>query len=118
MDSELLKDKIYAKLNEKKAIDLEIIDLAQKSSLADYFVVASGASRIQVKALADDIVELCSKEFELEPKKISGFSEGRWVLMDYGNVVVHLFHPEERDHYKLEQLWQERPISEFIDPEN
>lgn len=116
MSRELLKDKIVAKLEEKKAIDIEVIDLARKSGLADFFVVASGTSRPQLKALADEVMLLLRDDLELEPKKVSGYDTARWILLDYGTVVVHLFHPEERQHYKLEQLWQERKESEFIDP--
>ncbi len=117
MDREFLKDQIVKRLEEKKASDIEVIDLAKKSGLADFFIVASGSSRIQVKSLADDVQEMCRKELDLEAKKVSGYENSRWILLDYGHVVVHIFHPEERQHYKLEQLWLEKAESEFIDPE-
>ncbi len=115
MNTEERKDLILEVLEEKKAEDIELIPLARKSSLADYFIVCTGLSRPMVNALADDVQEKLS-ERDIEPKRVTGKAEGRWVLLDYGTVVVHIFHPEERAHYKLEQLWEEREPSEYIDP--
>ncbi len=101
----MLGDKIIEILNNKKAIDVVKLDIKEKSTLADLFIVASGTSNTHVKSLCDNI-EKDLKAEGVYPRKIEGYSTGRWILMDYNDVIVHIFHPEERELYDLETLWE------------
>lgn len=103
MENELL-NKIVKLLEDKKAIDLKIIDVKEQTTLADYFVIASGTVETHIKALADN-VEIELKKEETYPNKIEGYNT-EWILMDYGDVVVHIFTRQERQNYKLEELYE------------
>jgi ribosome-associated protein len=94
---------------DKKAIDVVELDLRGVLGYTDYFVVCSGGTERQVKAIHDGIHEGMKHEHGLLPRRVEGLRESRWVLMDYGDAVVHVFTPEMRDHYRLEQLWGEVP---------
>ncbi len=109
MNSKTTSEKIAEVLSGKKAVDVEIIPVAQKTIIADYFVIASGSSTTHVKALADEVAFVLKDELQINPDRIEGMSTARWVLLDYKDVVVHLFHPEERANYSLEKLWETRP---------
>lgn len=106
MTSEQTAEIIRSILDNKKAIDIQVIEVAEKTILADYFVIASGTSVTHVKSLSDEVAFQLKEQYKLTPNHIEGESTARWVLLDYGDVVVHLFHPEERDFYSLEKLWQ------------
>lgn len=99
-----LAQKIAKILDEKKARDIVIIDIGNKSVIADYFVIASGKSTTAVKSLTDNVDEKLSKE-GIEPIRRDGFSEAKWIAVDYGSVIVHVFHEETREYYHLERLW-------------
>jgi ribosome-associated protein len=101
--SHVLKTMVQA-ADDKKAQELVVLDIHGLSVIADYFVICHGNSETQVQAIADEIRD---KAFEigLDPKPMEGFDEARWVLIDLGDVVVHVFHREERDYYHLEKLW-------------
>ena len=99
---------------ELKATDVVALNLASISSATDYFLLASGRSDVQVKAIADNIVEELKKE-DIRPAHIEGMQGGRWVLMDYIDFVVHVFHEEARFFYQLEVLWGDAPRLEFDD---
>ena len=103
MENELV-EKIFKILDNKKAIDITKIDLNNKTTIADYFIVASGTSNTHVKSLADNVEEELKKESIL-PNKIEGYDSGLWILMDYGEVIVHIFTKAERENYSLEDLW-------------
>lgn len=105
-ESEELAKKICAFLSSKKAADIIMIDVAEKTTLCDFFVVASGHSATQVKALCDNLEEKLSKE-SMEPRRTEGTKEGRWGVLDYGDVIVHIFNDESRLFYHLERLWEE-----------
>lgn len=97
-------EQICVTLDDKKAHDIRLIDIADRSIIADYFVVASGKSSVQVKALADEIEEKMEEEgYEL--RRRDGYNEGRWIVLDYADILVHLFHPEEREYYNIERIW-------------
>ena len=96
--------KIAQALDEKKGKDIVIIDLSKKTIIADYFVIASAKSLTAVKALSDFVDEKLSKE-GIEPLRRDGMSESKWVAVDYGSVIVHVFHHETREYYHLERLW-------------
>jgi ribosome-associated protein len=92
-----------------KAIDLVELDLRDVLGYTDYFVIASGNTDRQTKAIHDRIHEGLKKEHGVLPRRVEGLAEGRWILMDYLDVVVHVFTPEAREFYRLEQLWGEAP---------
>lgn len=93
-------------LSDKKAQDIRLIDIGKQSVLADYFVVASGRSNVQVKALSQEVEEKM-EEKGLKVRRRDGYDAGRWIVLDYGDILVHLFHPEEREYYNIERLWVE-----------
>lgn len=92
-------------LENKKATDVEVIDVHDKTTLADYFVIASGNSVTQVRALADEVEYQMLRQHGLRPDHVEGNLRDRWILMDYLDIVVHVFLDEERQHYSLEKLW-------------
>lgn len=103
-------------LSEKKGNNIVYIDVADKTSLCDYFVICSGRSTTQVKSLAENLEEKMSKEYELQPKRREGIREGRWAVLDYTDVIVHIFNDEERDFYCLERLWEDgKNLTHFRD---
>ncbi|WP_342396229.1 ribosome silencing factor [Candidatus Chlorohelix sp.] len=89
---------------DKKASNIILLDIRDVSILADYFVICSGNSERQVKAIARDIEERL-KEQEVMVSHREGMDQGRWVLLDYSDVIVHVFTPTERDYYRLDKLW-------------
>ncbi|HHV32023.1 ribosome silencing factor [Caproiciproducens sp. LBM24188] len=93
-------------LDNKKAIDLKVIGIKDISVLADYFVIATGTSNTHVKSLADE-VEFKLKERNVTPQHTEGYHSNSWVVLDYGNVIVHVFTPESRQFYDLDRLWQD-----------
>lgn len=99
-------EKICALLSAKKAEDILIIDVTEKTTLCDFFVIASGHSSTQVKALCDHVEEKLSAE-GVGPRRTEGTREGRWGVIDYGDVIVHIFNDESRLFYHLERLWQD-----------
>ena len=92
-----------------KAIDLVELDLREVLGYTDYFVICTGNTDRQTKAIHDRINEGLKKEHGLLPRRVEGLGESRWILMDYLDVVVHVFTPEAREFYRLEQLWGEAP---------
>ena len=93
-------------LLEKKAQNVEIIDLEGKTILADRFVIATGTSVTHIRALSGEVEIVMKDKYQRLADHIEGYESGRWVLMDYGDVVVHVFHADERDFYSLEKLWR------------
>ena len=93
---------------EKKALDVTILELKKASSLTDYFLICSGRSDRQVQAIAQSIEEKMGKQ-GIRPLGEEGMREGRWVLMDYDDVVIHIFYDQVRRYYDLEGLWIEAP---------
>lgn len=99
---------------ERKASDVLVLDLRGISSATDFFVIGSGTSDIQVRAIAEHVVEELETE-GLRPDHVEGMDRARWVLLDYIDFVVHVFHPSAREFYQLETLWGDAPRREFID---
>lgn len=91
-------------LDAKKAVDLHLLRICDISSLADYFILATGTSSTQVKALADE-VEFKLEDLGSQPIRKEGYRSNSWVLLDYGSAVVHIFTPEARSFYNLDRLW-------------
>ncbi|MDE6557517.1 MAG: ribosome silencing factor [Clostridia bacterium] len=94
-------------LSDKKGYGIVYIDVESKTSLCDYFIICSGHSSTQVKSLAENLEEKMEKEFALPPRRKEGVREGRWAVLDYADVIVHIFNDEERDFYHLERLWED-----------
>ncbi|GAW92395.1 ribosome silencing factor [Calderihabitans maritimus] len=93
---------------EKKAKDIVVLDMQKVSLITDYFVIATGNSTTQVQAIVKEI-EKKLKEQGIPLLRREGYREARWVLLDYGSVVIHIFQPEEREFYSLERLWGDAP---------
>ena len=91
-------------LDNKKAFDILALNVADKTISADWFIIASGRSTTQVKALCDELEEKAAERGLIAQRK-EGYQEGRWIVVDFGTILVHSFHPEEREYYKLERLW-------------
>ncbi|HYE69758.1 MAG TPA: ribosome silencing factor, partial [Anaerovoracaceae bacterium] len=98
--------KAAAVLINKKALDVVVIDIAEKSSFADYFVIASGGSERQVGTLADEIEDQFAKEGILT-RSVEGKKTSGWILMDFGDVIVNIFTVEQRERYKIEKIWSD-----------
>lgn len=114
MTSLELAKKIAGILDKKKAVDLSVLDIGSLSTLGDYFVIASGTSTIQVKALADEVDKQLG-DMGMEPKRIEGYQSATWILMDYYDVMVHIFFQETREFYSLERLWGDAPRIDLTD---
>jgi ribosome-associated protein len=106
---EALLGAIVAYAEDKKAIDVIELDLRGVLGYTDYFLVCSGNSGRQTKAIHDGILEGLKREHDTLPRRVEGSSQAGWILMDYLDVVVHIFTPETREFYRLEQLWGEVP---------
>ena len=98
-------------LDDKKAKDIKILDISGVSVLADYFIIASGSNRNQVQAMADNVEEVLGKA-GVHPKQIEGYQTANWILMDYGDVVIHIFDEENRLFYDLERIWRDGKVVE------
>lgn len=94
---------------DKKASDIVILDVRTRTSLADYFVICSGRSKVQVQAIADNILEQ-SYQSPFKVHTVEGYSTGNWILLDLGDLMAHVFHHETRSHYDLERLWGDVPV--------
>tara|TARA_B100000214_G_C23556030_1_gene440636 strand:- start:93 stop:455 length:363 start_codon:yes stop_codon:yes gene_type:complete len=103
--SDLLLDRILTSLKNDKAENIVQIDLRGKSSIGDYMVIASGRSSRQVTAISEKLVDNVKKDFG-RSSKVEGKNAGDWVLIDTGDVIVHVFRPEVREFYQLEKMWQ------------
>jgi ribosome-associated protein len=95
---------------DKKAIDIVELDLRGVLGYTDYFLVCSGNTARQAKAIHDGVIEGLKREHRTLPSRVEGSADGGWILMDYLDVVVHIFTPETREFYRLEQLWGEAPV--------
>ena len=104
-----LTSKIVESAQEANATDIVVLDLRGLTILADYFVIASGRSTIQVKSIAERIEDQLLEQGE-KPLRREGFNEGRWIILDYSGVMVHIFRQEEREFYQLERLWVDAPL--------
>jgi ribosome-associated protein len=111
MQGEQLVDAIAGYAEDKKAIDVVELDLRGVLGYTDWFLVCSGNTGRQAKAIHDGILEGLKREHDTLPRRVEGSSGAGWILMDYLDVVVHIFTPETREFYRLEQLWGEVPAS-------
>ena len=112
MEIKQIAEKIAAALNDKQAEDIAVLDVEKIVNYASYFVIASGKTERHVSALASH-VERTMKELLGRPLGSEGLENGTWALLDYGDILVHLFRREEREFYDLETLWQDAPHIEL-----
>jgi ribosome-associated protein len=92
---------------EKKATGVVVLDLRQIASFAEFFVIATGANQRQVQAISDEIAEQVKKQLGSRPVRIEGYGSAEWILMDYGDFIVHIFNKDAREFYDLERLWRD-----------
>lgn len=107
---EIAKTAIEA-LEDKKGEDIRIIDISQISTLADYFIIASGSNRNQVQALCDNVEEKLGK-MGVSHKQCEGYDNANWILLDYRDIVIHIFDQENRFFYDLERIWRDGTLIE------
>ena len=100
-------------LEDKNAEDIKIIDISKVSVIADYFIIAGGNNRNQVQALSDNVDETCGRAGG-KLRQIEGYESAKWILMDYNDIIVHIFSKEDRLFYDLERIWSD---GTFIDKE-
>ena len=108
MNSEELVKKIVGTLDNKKGMDIVGIDIRELTTIGDYFVLVTGTSVPHVKALAEEVEEALSKEGG-EPRRGEGAQTATWILMDYQDVILHIFTKETREFYNMERLWSDAP---------
>ena len=109
MRAQELVEAISALAQEKKAIDVVVLDLREVVGYTDYFVICSGNTSRQTKAIHDGILEALKRDHGLLPRRVEGAGGAEWILMDYLDVVAHIFTPQAREYYRLEDLWGEVP---------
>ena len=124
MDDRTLALKAAELLDKKGAMDIEILEVGQLTSITDYFVIATGRNIQAVTTLAEDLEEKLAEEGIL-PKRRDGMREARWIVLDYTGIIVHIFHPEERKYSNIERLWNDGtnqvpyvPVSERQESQN
>ncbi|MCR5595894.1 MAG: ribosome silencing factor [Lachnospiraceae bacterium] len=93
-------------LEDKKAVNIQVIDISGVSVIGDYFIIANGSNRNQIQAMADHVEEELGRA-GFEPKNIEGYNKANWVLLDYRDVIIHIFDPESRSYYDLERIWRD-----------
>ena len=113
IDGAGLADRIARIASDRKAIDIRLLDLRGIVGYTDFFVVCSGNTERQTKAIHDAVYQALKNEEGLLPRRAEGVREARWILLDYLDCVVHIFTPEARAYYRLEQLWGEAPSREI-----
>ncbi|HEY9697335.1 MAG TPA: ribosome silencing factor [Trichocoleus sp.] len=113
-DSYNLAMTIAQAADDRKGADIMVLKVSDVSYVADYFVIATGFSNVQVRAIARSIQEKADLEWQQLPLRVSGFAEGAWVLLDFGDVIAHIFMPKEREFYSLEAFWGHADRVEFV----
>lgn len=111
MDSREMARLACEAMEDKKAQDIKILDIEKVSTLADYFILASGSNRNQVQAMADNVNEILGKA-GAEMKQMEGYQSANWILLDYKDVVIHIFDEENRLFYDLERIWRDGTVVE------
>ena len=106
MEPKALASRIAEILDSKGATDIQLLEVGHMTSITDFFVVASGRNVQSVHTLAEDVEDHLAEE-GIEPRRKEGKNGARWIVLDYAQVIVHIFHPEERQYYNMERLWQD-----------
>ncbi|MHB1537733.1 MAG: ribosome silencing factor [Solirubrobacteraceae bacterium] len=110
VEPQRLREEIVELAADRKARDVVEIDMRSLAGYTDWFVICSGGTDRQVKAIHDAILEGCKRRHGIVPRRVEGLAQAQWVLMDYLDVVVHIFTPQTREFYRLERLWGEAPV--------
>ena len=100
-------------LSDKKGREIQVLEIGDLTTLADYFVIATGSSNTQINALVDNVEKVLREEAEEEPLHREGYRGGTWVLLDYGDFIIHIMHQDAREYYRLERLWRDCPVVEL-----
>lgn len=106
-DTERTVDRIVDLIMSKKGEDIVLIDLRKVSSISDFFIITTGSSGVHVRAIADEVKIMLKKEDSIAPWHIEGYSAQKWILIDYVDIVVHVFDKDTRSYYSLEKLWKD-----------
>lgn len=114
-DIQSLLDAIVEGLLEKKAKNIRLLDVRELTTLTDFFVVCHGTSETQIRALANSVMEKVKQSLEESVWKQEGMDSRRWIILDYVNIVVHVFNQEKRDYYGIERMWNDAKITEIED---
>jgi len=117
VESEILVQKIVSLIRNKKGFDIKVLDLKDLTAIADYFIICSGSATMQVKAIADE-VDKKLREQGIKCYHREGYDTLNWVLLDYFDVVVHIFRGESREYYNLEKIWGDALITEIENEED
>ena len=105
--SPLLAARAVDAMADKKATDITVLDLREVTGMADFFVIGTGHSDLQIRAIANGVMDALEEDHDEQPWKREGLDSLRWVLLDYVDVVIHVFAPDRREHYDIERLWGE-----------
>lgn len=105
-------DALYA----KNGSDIVLLDVEEAFFLSDVFVIATGSSRINVQALADHVEERLKEQYDIKPLRVEGRTQGEWVLVDFGDIIVHVFQADAREFYSLERLWGDAGLIKWEQP--
>ncbi|SHN10369.1 ribosome silencing factor [Gracilibacillus kekensis] len=108
MESKQLVDLVAKACDDKRAEDIVILDMNEVSLIAEYFLICEGTNERQVQAIAREVKDVADQQ-EINVKRMEGFDQARWILVDLGGVVCHIFHRDERNYYNLEKLWGDAP---------
>ena len=111
IDNKDLVTTVYNALDDKKGIDIKILDISKISVMADYFIIASGSNRSQVQALSDNVAEVLGRA-GVDAKQVEGYESANWILLDFGDIIVHVFDKENRLFYDLERIWRDGKLVE------
>lgn len=103
-------------IHDKKGMDIALLEVGDLLTITDVFVIGTGSSRTHVRSLAENVERVLSESEGRKPHRREGVDEGEWVLLDFGDVVIHLFQPEQRDYYGLERLWRDAPRLRWEEP--
>ena len=115
-DSKEMAKIAVSALEEKKAKDLKLLDISDVSVLADYFIIASGSNYNQVQAMADEVEEKLGQA-GYTPRQVEGYQTANWILMDYQDIIIHIFDEENRLFYDQERIWRDGNLVEKVDLE-
>ena len=106
MENKALALKMAEILDQKGALDIQVLEVTHLTTVTDYFIIASGRNVMSVRSLSEDLEDKLAEE-DILPRRKEGMHESRWIVLDYASVIVHIFHPEERQYYNIERLWQD-----------
>lgn len=109
MNSNEMAKIAIAALDDKKAKDIKVIDISNVSVMADYFIIASGTNRNQVQAMANSVEEKLHEQ-GIHPRQVEGYQTANWILMDFNDIIVHVFNEEDRLFYNLEKIWMDGKV--------